>query len=161
MITTIGLARKPRCRRDNKSRAPALRGCPQKRAWVIRSFETTPRKPNSAKRKVAKVRLSNRRRLDLYLEGMGFNRLPPHSLVLVRGRGPRDTPGVRYHAIRGVYDFPALKNRRKRRSKYGAKRHEVLDKAKRLALPYYRRKAENYLMKYPFCRRNTRFFVRY
>lgn len=106
-----------------KSKAPALKGCPQKRAVVIRSFETTPRKPNSAKRRVAKVTLSNWRRVNVYLEGMGLNKLQPHSVVLVRGKGPRDLPGVRYHAIRGVKDFVALTSvRAKGRSKYGVKK---------------------------------------
>lgn len=122
-MSTMGLIRKPRQRRPFKSHSPALKGCPQHRAIVKKSFITTPRKPNSAKRKVAKVFIPRTRRtVDIYLEGMDFNKLNPHSVVLVRGKGPRDTPGVNYHAIRGQGDFPALLNRRKGRSKYGAKR---------------------------------------
>ena len=116
----------PRIRCTNKSKAPALRFCPQKRAVVIKSFQTTPRKPNSAQRRVAKVCLSNFIKVNVYLEGMGTNKLQPHSVVLVRGRGPRDLPGVRYHAIRGVKDFLALTIRTKGRSKYGIKKPKYL-----------------------------------
>lgn len=125
-MSTIGLIRNPRKRRANKSKSPALKCCPQKRAVVIKSFDTTPRKPNSAKRKVAKVRLSNKRKLNVYLEGMGTNRLQAHSVILVRGRGPRDLPGVRYHAIRGIYDFPPIVLRSKGRSKYATKKPQSL-----------------------------------
>lgn len=121
-MTTNVLIRLPKNRPDKKSRAPALQSCPQKKAIVIKSFETTPRKPNSAKRKVAKVKLSNNKKTNVYLEGIGSNRLQPHSVVMVRGRGPRDTPGVRYHAIRGLQDFPVLSMRRNGRSKYAVKR---------------------------------------
>ena len=118
----MGLLRNPRHRRPFKSPAPALKGCPQHRAIVKKSFITTPRKPNSAKRRTAKVRIPRTKRtVDIYLEGMDFNKLNPHSVVLVRGRGPRDLPGVNYHAIRGKGDFPPLLNRRKGRSKYAAK----------------------------------------
>jgi len=123
---------KPKQRKPMKSKAPALCGCPQRRAIVIKSFETTPRKPNSARRRVAKVRLSTKYRLNVYLEGMGSNKLQPHSVVLVRGHGPRDLPGVRYHAIRGVLDFPSLKVRMKGRSKYGVKRLKLLIERKKL-----------------------------
>ena len=122
MSSTMGLIYKPRQRRIKKSRSPALHFCPQHRAIVKKSFITTPRKPNSAKRKTAKVLICRTRRVvDIYLEGMLLNRLNPHSVVLVRGRGPRDLPGVNYHAIRGKGDFPPLLNRKKGRSKYGAK----------------------------------------
>ena len=122
MSSTMGLVRNPRQRSPFKPHSPALQHCPQLRAIVKKSFITTPRKPNSAKRKVCKVVICRTRQLvDIYLEGENFNRLNPHSVVLVRGRGPRDTPGVNYHAIRGKGDFPALLNRRQRRSKYGAK----------------------------------------
>lgn len=114
----------PRLRLPNKSRSPALKHCPHKRAVVIKSLDTTPRKPNSAKRKTAKIRLSNRLFVKVYFEGIGLNRLQPHSVVLVRGRGPRDLPGVRYHAIRGQFDLPALLNYRRARSKYGVKKPE-------------------------------------
>lgn len=110
-----------RLRLPHKASAPALNHCPHKKGVVIKSFDTTPRKPNSAKRKTAKVRLSNRRYIRVYFEGMGLNRLQPHSVVLVRGRGPRDLPGVRYTAVRGQYDLPALLNYRNARSKYGVK----------------------------------------
>jgi len=123
MSSTAGLPRKPRQRRPMKPHSPALKHCPQLRAIVKKSFITTPRKPNSAKRATAKVVICRTRKLvDIYLEGESFNRLNPHSVVLVRGRGPRDLPGVNYHAIRGKGDFPPLLNRRKCRSKYGAKR---------------------------------------
>jgi small subunit ribosomal protein S12 len=125
-MTTMGLIRKPKQRKPHKTASPALQHCPQKGAIVKKSFITTPRKPNSAKRKVAKVFFrKNRKVVDIYLEGMDFNKLNPHSVVLVRGRGPRDVPGVRYHAIRGQGDFPPLLHRRKGRSKYGAKRPKI------------------------------------
>ena len=125
-MTTMGLIRKPKQRKPYKPASPALKGCPQKGAIVKKSFITTPRKPNSAKRKVAKVAIRRTRQVvDIYLEGMSFNKLNPHSVVLVRGKGPRDVPGVNYHAIRGKGDFPALLNRRKGRSKYGAKKMKV------------------------------------
>ena len=128
-MSTMGLIRKSRQRKMNKSKSPALKGCPQQRAIVKKSFITTPRKPNSAKRKVAKVVICRTRKVvDIYLEGMEHNRLNPHSVVLVRGRGPRDTPGVNYHAIRGKGDFPPLLNRRKGRSKYGARKLKVAEK---------------------------------
>jgi small subunit ribosomal protein S12 len=113
-----------RLRLPRKSKSPALVKCPHKKAVVIKSFITTPRKPNSAKRKTAKVRLSNRRYIRVYFEGIGMNRLQPHSVVLVRGRGPRDLPGVRYHAVRGKFDLVALSHYRRARSKYGVKRSE-------------------------------------
>ncbi len=123
MSSTMNLIRKPKSRPVNKSKSPALMKCPQKGAIVKKSFIVSPRKPNSAKRKVAKVVFRRTKRIaDIYLEGIEFNRLNPHSVVLVRGRGPRDLPGVRYHAVRGKGDFPPLMNRRNGRSKYGAKR---------------------------------------
>jgi small subunit ribosomal protein S12 len=125
-MTTMGLIRKPKQRKPYKYASPALKHCPQKGAIVKKSFITTPRKPNSAKRKVAKVVIRKSGKVvDIYLEGMMFNKLNPHSVVLVRGRGPRDVPGVRYHAIRGQGDFPALLHRRNARSKYGAKRPKI------------------------------------
>lgn len=111
-----------RLRLPHKRRSPALKNCPQKKAVVIKSFITTPRKPNSAKRKTAKVRLSTRKFTRVYFEGIGLNVLQPHSVVLVRGGGPRDLPGVRYHAIRGKFDLAALLNYRRARSKYGVKK---------------------------------------
>lgn len=144
-MITFSLVKYPKKRASYKSKAPALQGCPQKRAVVIKSFETTPRKPNSAKRRVAKVVLSNQKRINVYLEGMGLNKLQPHSVVLVRGRGPRDLPGVRYHAIRGVKDFVALTaSRTKGRSKYGVKKlaelREKLEKGRHRFLQYTCRK---------------------
>jgi small subunit ribosomal protein S12 len=128
----MGLIKSPRQRRDHKTRSPALNKCPQKRGIVKKSLITTPRKPNSAKRKVAKTVIpSVKRTVDIYLEGMDFNRLNPHSVVLVRGKGPRDLPGVNYHAIRGKGDFPPLLNRRKGRSKYGAKQIKKMVEAKK------------------------------
>lgn len=153
----MGLIRNPRKRCKNKSKSPALQGCPQKRAIVIKSFETTPRKPNSAKRRVAKVRLSNRYRLNVYLEGMGFNRLQPHSVILVRGRGPRDLPGVRYHAVRGVQDFPALIGRCKGRSKYGTKRSKVSENPYKIQLT----KFQKYRFLQYTCKLNKRVPSRY
>lgn len=129
MSSTIGLIHKIKQRRAKKSKAPALKFCPQHRGIVKKSFIVTPRKPNSAKRKVAKVLICRTRRVvDIYLEGILLNRLNPHSVVLVRGRGPRDLPGVNYHAIRGKGDFPPLLNRRKGRSKYGARKLKVAEK---------------------------------
>lgn len=134
MIALIKFVKHPRQREANKSKSPALRGCPQKRAIVIKSFDTTPRKPNSAKRRVAKVRLSNKLRLNVYLEGESINKLNPHSVILVRGRGPRDLPGVRYHAIRGVKDFIRLETRRNGRSKYGTRRSKLSVEAEMLII---------------------------
>lgn len=145
-----------RKRRLNKSKAPALQGNPQKRAIVIKSFETTPRKPNSAKRRVAKVGVVNKRRINVYLEGIGSNRLQPHSVVLVRGRGPRDLPGVRYHAIRGVKDFPALTTRKHGRSKYGTKRPKVVKEVSNTDNKQHPKKFLQYS-----CRHNLRYYVRY
>ena len=151
-MSTMGLVKNPKQRRTNKPKSPALRGCPQKRAIVIKSFETTPRKPNSAKRRVAKVRLSNRNKLNVYFEGMGFNRLQPHSVILVRGKGPRDLPGVRYHASRGVLDFPALAGRCKGRSKYGTKRSKLSETV--LALKAQYTKFQKYRFLQYACKKN-------
>lgn len=104
-----------------KSKSPALEGCPQKRGVCIRVYTVTPKKPNSALRKVAKVRLSNGREVIAYIPGIGHN-LQEHSVVLVRGGRVKDLPGVRYHIIRGTLDAAGVENRRTSRSKYGAKR---------------------------------------
>jgi small subunit ribosomal protein S12 len=147
-MVNFSFVKYPRKRACYKSKAPALQGCPQKRAVVIKSFETTPRKPNSAKRRVAKVFLSNLKRINVYLEGMGLNKLQPHSVVLVRGRGPRDLPGVRYHAIRGVKDFvPLTSVRTKARSKYGVKKSA--DTREKLEKGFHR------FLQYP-CRKHLR-----
>ena len=158
------MLRQIRQRRPNKSHSPALQKCPQKGAIVKKSFITTPRKPNSAKRKVAKVVFKKTRKVvDIYLEGMDFNRLNPHSVVLVRGRGPRDVPGVNYHAIRGKGDFPALMNRRKGRSKYGAKQPKKADEKNKKTEENLLKKQKE--LKYKFLwysfRRNKYFSSRY
>lgn len=115
------LVRKGRGEKKWKSKAPALESCPQKRGVCIRVYTVTPKKPNSALRKVAKVRLSNSREVIAYIPGIGHN-LQEHSVVLVRGGRVKDLPGVRYHIIRGSLDAAGVENRRTSRSKYGAKR---------------------------------------
>ena len=104
-----------------KSKSPALQGCPQKRGVCIRVYTTTPKKPNSALRKVAKVRLTNGVEVIAYIPGEGHN-LQEHSIVLVRGGRVKDLPGVRYHIIRGALDAAGVEGRRQGRSKYGAKK---------------------------------------
>ncbi len=114
----VRLGRKPK---KKKSKSPALEGCPQKKGVCIRVYTTTPKKPNSALRKVAKVRLSNGREVIAYIPGEGHN-LQEHSVVLVRGGRVKDLPGVKYHIVRGVYDAAGVEGRRSSRSKYGTKR---------------------------------------
>ncbi len=121
MPTINQLIRNPRKPRKQRSKAPALEGNPQKRGVCIRVYTTTPKKPNSALRKVAKVRLSNGREIIAYIPGEGHN-LQEHSVVLVRGGRVKDLPGVKYHIVRGVYDAAGVEKRRNSRSKYGAKR---------------------------------------
>jgi small subunit ribosomal protein S12 len=121
MPTINQLVRYGRKPKKRKSKSPALEGCPQKRGVCIRVYTTTPKKPNSALRKVAKVRLSNGREVIAYIPGIGHN-LQEHSVVLVRGGRVKDLPGVKYHIVRGVYDAAGVANRRNSRSKYGAKR---------------------------------------
>ena len=104
-----------------KTASPALQGCPQKRGVCTRVYTTTPKKPNSALRKVAKVRLTNGFEVIGYIPGEGHN-LQEHSVVMIRGGRVKDLPGVRYHILRGVLDTQGVKNRKQRRSKYGAKR---------------------------------------
>ena len=104
-----------------KTASPALRACPQKRGVCTRVYTTTPKKPNSALRKVARVRLTNGFEVTSYIPGEGHN-LQEHSVVMIRGGRVKDLPGVRYHIIRGVLDTQGVKDRRQRRSKYGAKR---------------------------------------
>ena len=101
--------------------APALQSCPQKRGVCIRVFTTTPKKPNSALRKVARVRLTNGMEVTTYIPGIGHN-LQEHSVVLMRGGRVKDLPGVRYHVVRGVLDTQGVQDRKKSRSKYGTKR---------------------------------------
>ena len=104
-----------------KSKSPALDACPQRRGVCVRVYTTTPKKPNSAMRKVARVRLTNSKEVNSYIPGEGHN-LQEHSIVLVRGGRVRDLPGVRYKIIRGAYDCAAVQNRKQSRSRYGAKR---------------------------------------
>ena len=121
MATINQLVRKPRNPKTYKSASPALQDCPQRRGVCTRVYTTTPKKPNSALRKVAKVRLTNGFEVISYIGGEGHN-LQEHSVVLIRGGRVKDLPGVRYHIIRGVLDTQGVKNRKQRRSKYGAKR---------------------------------------
>src|SRR5580658_4339561 len=121
MPTINQLVRKGRAPRAFKSKVPALERCPQKRGVCTRVYTTTPKKPNSALRKVAKVRLTNAYEVVSYIPGEGHN-LQEHSVVLIRGGRVKDLPGVRYHIIRGVLDTQGVKDRKQRRSLYGAKR---------------------------------------
>jgi small subunit ribosomal protein S12 len=121
-MTTINqLIRKPRRIQKDKSKVPALERCPQRRGVCTRVYTTTPRKPNSALRKVARVRLTNGYEVTSYIGGEGHN-LQEHSVVLVRGGRVKDLPGVRYHVVRGSLDTTGVAARRQGRSKYGAKR---------------------------------------
>jgi small subunit ribosomal protein S12 len=106
-----------------KSKSPALSNCPQKRGVCVRVYTTTPKKPNSALRKVARVRLSHGKEVNAYLPGEGHN-LQEHSIVLVRGGRVKDLPGVRYHIVRGALDTAGVKDRKQARSKYGAKKNQ-------------------------------------
>ena len=121
MPTISQLIRKPRQPSVYREKARHLEGSPQKRGVCTRVYTTTPKKPNSALRKVAKVRLTNQREVISYIPGEGHN-LQEHSVVLIRGGRVRDLPGVRYHVLRGVLDTQGVKDRRQSRSKYGAKR---------------------------------------
>lgn len=121
MATANQLVRKPRERRKAKSAVPALDGCPQKRGVCMRVYTTTPKKPNSALRKVARVRLTNGMEVTTYIGGEGHN-LQEHSVVMIRGGRVKDLPGVRYHTVRGSLDASGVSARRQGRSKYGAKR---------------------------------------
>jgi small subunit ribosomal protein S12 len=121
MPTINQLIRKGREKLKYKGKSPALKNSPQKRGVCTRVYTTTPKKPNSALRKVAKVRLTNQREVISYIPGEGHN-LQEHSVVLIRGGRVRDLPGVRYHVLRGVLDTQGVKDRRQSRSKYGAKR---------------------------------------
>ncbi|BBD76653.1 MULTISPECIES: 30S ribosomal protein S12 [Hydrogenophilus] len=121
MPTINQLVRRPRKTAPEKSKVPALQGCPQKRGVCTRVYTTTPKKPNSALRKVAKVRLTNGYEVISYIGGEGHN-LQEHSVVLIRGGRVKDLPGVRYHIVRGSLDLQGVKDRKQGRSKYGAKR---------------------------------------
>jgi small subunit ribosomal protein S12 len=121
MATINQLVRKPRQRTVDKSNVPALESCPQRRGVCTRVYTTTPKKPNSALRKVARVRLTNGYEVTSYIGGEGHN-LQEHSVVLIRGGRVKDLPGVRYHIVRGSLDTSGVDKRRQARSKYGAKR---------------------------------------
>ena len=121
-VPTISqLVRKGRQRVVNKTKSPALQSCPQRRGVCVRVFTQTPKKPNSALRKVARVRLTNSIEVTSYIPGEGHN-LQEHSLVLIRGGRVKDLPGVRYHVVRGTLDTVGVSDRKQSRSKYGAKR---------------------------------------
>ncbi|HEY9161820.1 MAG TPA: 30S ribosomal protein S12 [Desulfomonilia bacterium] len=121
MPTLNQLVRKGRETLEKRKKTRALESCPQKRGVCVRVYTTTPKKPNSALRKVARVRLSNGFEVTSYIPGEGHN-LQEHSVVMIRGGRVKDLPGVRYHIIRGILDTEGVKNRRRSRSKYGAKR---------------------------------------
>ena len=121
MPTINQLVRQGREAVRKKSKTPAMEACPQKRGVCIRVYTTTPKKPNSALRKVARVRLTNGIVVSSYIPGVGHN-LQEHSVVLIRGGRVKDLPGVRYHIVRGTLDLAGVKGRMKSRSKYGAKR---------------------------------------
>jgi small subunit ribosomal protein S12 len=121
MPTINQLVRKSRRKVRRKNTAPALQECPQKRGVCVRVYTSTPKKPNSALRKVARVRLTNGFEVTTYIPGVGHN-LQEHSVVLIRGGRVKDLPGVRYHVVRGTLDTVGVDGRRQSRSKYGAKR---------------------------------------
>lgn len=121
MATVNQLVRKPRARKVAKSNVPALEACPQKRGVCTRVYTTTPKKPNSALRKVCRVRLTNGFEVTSYIGGEGHN-LQEHAVVLIRGGRVPDLPGVRYHIVRGALDLQGVNNRKKGRSKYGTKK---------------------------------------
>ena len=121
MPTINQLVRKPRVKAARRNKVPAMEACPQKRGVCTRVYTTTPKKPNSALRKVARVRLTNGFEVTSYIPGEGHN-LQEHSVVMIRGGRVKDLPGVRYHIIRGTLDTQGVKNRKQSRSLYGAKR---------------------------------------
>ena len=121
MLTIQQLVRNGRNKSAKNSKAPALDACPQRRGVCVRVYTTTPKKPNSAMRKVARVRLTNLKEVNAYIPGEGHN-LQEHSIVLVRGGRVKDLPGVRYHLIRGALDASGVEGRKQGRSLYGTKR---------------------------------------
>lgn len=125
MPTINQLVRKGRLKAKKKMKSPALQAAPQKRGVCVRVYTSTPKKPNSALRKVARIRLTNGIEVTSYIPGMGHN-LQEHSVVLIRGGRVKDLPGVRYHIIRGTMDTTGVEDRRQGRSKYGAKRPKGL-----------------------------------
>lgn len=124
MATVNQLVRKPRVRKVIKTNVPALSNSPQKRGVCTRVYTTTPKKPNSALRKVCRVRLTNGFEVTAYIGGEGHN-LQEHSVILIRGGRVKDLPGVRYHVVRGALDCAGVKDRKKGRSKYGVKKIKV------------------------------------
>ncbi|CEN32069.1 30S ribosomal protein S12 [Candidatus Westeberhardia cardiocondylae] len=124
MATINQLVRKPRTKKIVKSNVPALGGCPQRRGVCVRVYTVTPKKPNSALRKVCRVRLTNGFEVTSYIGGEGHN-LQEHSVILIRGGRVKDLPGVRYHVVRGALDCSGVKNRKNGRSKYGTKKIKV------------------------------------
>ncbi len=124
MPTIQQLIRKGRSAKTWKTKSPALQSCPQRRGVCTRVYTTTPKKPNSALRKVAKVRLSNSMEVIAYIPGEGHN-LQEHSIVLIRGGRVKDLPGVRYHIVRGVLDTQGVQDRKQSRSKYGTKKQKA------------------------------------
>ncbi|MEB3246208.1 MAG: 30S ribosomal protein S12 [Vampirovibrionales bacterium] len=130
MPTIAQLVRKKREAVKRKTKSPALQSCPQRRGVCTRVYTTTPKKPNSALRKVARVRLTNGFEVSSYIPGVGHN-LQEHSVVLIRGGRVKDLPGVRYHIIRGTLDLAGVKGRKQSRSKYGAKAKEVVAAGKK------------------------------
>lgn len=123
-INQLVRIRYKRSKKVRYQRSPHLQKCPQKKGVCVRVFIKTPKKPNSAQRKVARVRLSTRKSITGYIPGIGHN-LQAHSVVLVRGGRVKDLPGVKYHLVRGVYDFSAVKNRKTSRSKYGVSKETL------------------------------------
>ncbi|NIG99325.1 MAG: 30S ribosomal protein S12 [Buchnera aphidicola (Periphyllus acericola)] len=124
MVTINQLVRKNRLKKILKSNVPALEKCPQKRGVCLRVYTTTPKKPNSALRKVCRVRLTNGLEVTAYIGGEGHN-LQEHSVILIRGGRVKDLPGVRYHIVRGALDCAGVKERKNSRSKYGVKRKKT------------------------------------
>lgn len=122
MTTLNQLIKKPRVKKFKSQKKPALQKCPQKKGVCIKLVTRTPKKPNSAIRKLALVRLSNKKRIYGYIPGERGHNLQEHSVVLVRGGRVKDLPGIKYKLVRGIYDFEGLKVRKKARSKYGAKK---------------------------------------
>lgn len=127
MATINQLVRKGRIQAENRCKTPALQSCPQKRGVCTRVYTTTPKKPNSALRKVCRVRLTNGYEVTAYIQGEGHN-LQEHSVVLIRGGRVKDLPGVRYKVVRGSLDTSGVQGRKKSRSKYGGKRDKKSDK---------------------------------
>lgn len=125
MSTINQLIKHSRARKIKKTKSPALKQCPQKKAVCTKVYVTSPKKPNSAKRKVAKLRLTNTLQTIAYIPGEGHN-LQEHSVVLIRGGAVKDLPGIKYHLVRGKYDLGSIINRSQSRSKYGTKKEEIL-----------------------------------